>query len=115
MSAAALLRRARATLTDPAQWTKGALARNAEGYGRPTDADDAVCYCLQGAIEVNALECDDGVGIAFGYLRKALIPTCPDIIPVHIYNDAESTTHEDILVLLDRAIVLAESALGGKL
>jgi hypothetical protein len=37
--------------TDESKWTKGAYARDSEGYGVPPSSPDAVSWCLMGAVE----------------------------------------------------------------
>lgn len=36
----------------PEKWTKGAFARDANGYRATTNFKEAVCYCIHGALGV---------------------------------------------------------------
>ena len=47
----ALLVRARARIADPARWTQGAYARDAEGRQALPKSQDAVRWCALGALE----------------------------------------------------------------
>lgn len=82
----------RELLASPERWTKGALARDKFGNVTYYRANAAVCWCLLGALRK----------VAFGYdtedTRRALVICLDD------YNDARTTTHTDILRLLDIAI-----------
>ena len=98
-----VLRAARNLIKKPECWTQGASARDARGRSVQVGSKGAVRFCALGAIdrvcrppkiELNAA--------AHTGLRKG----APDV-PVSIFND--SSDHDEVLVLFDRAIELAES------
>lgn len=95
-----ILRRARERLSDPARWTQGAYARDADGFTTAMYDDDAVCWCLVGAIskETNILNLPwygDGEK-AVNFLSKQVSTLVSE------FNDTH--THGEVLALLDRAI-----------
>jgi hypothetical protein len=51
IGAVELLRRVRDLLSDPAKWTQGATARDANGQPTDMNGKSAVCWCLSGALE----------------------------------------------------------------
>jgi hypothetical protein len=93
------LRAARALLTDPAKWTRGAFARDGAGCSVPPSSDHAVAWCAEGAL----LRAASYNPETFGLLAKAgpLRYGLPD------YND-DLETHAELLAWFDRAIDLAE-------
>lgn len=110
-----VLRAMRDLLSNPDAWTQGVLARDFIGSEIEPLADEARCWCLIGAI------CKVGhVSIGYGHpaydelldtLRErdeaaqlviAAEMDIEDLVPV--YNDAQDTTHADVLALIDATI-----------
>ena len=93
---------AREILSDPNRWTREFQARDEQGSPVGWDDDEAVCFCLMGAIN----RANWGVARydrapayeAMDELDKVLDNAIP------VFNDRSSTTHEDILKALDAAI-----------
>lgn len=76
-------------LADPASWTKGEFARNANGYPVLSRSNEACCWCLAGAVNVcyeNNLEIRD--------MLKTRLGTY-----ISIWNDAPERTHADVINL----------------
>lgn len=102
-----VLRGARELLSEPERWTKDAGARDAKGAPCGWDAEDASCWCLDGALcrlayRNNAAAYQE----AGAALRKFVLDDYDSYVD---FND--SRTHSEVLALLDRAIA-AEEALG---
>jgi hypothetical protein len=93
------LKAARALLTDPAKWTRGAFARNEDGCSVPPGSDNAVAWCAEGAL----LRCTFYTKEAFGFLAMS----GPERFGIPDYND-DLETHAELLAWFDRAILLAE-------
>lgn len=109
MTPSEVLRAARAKIEDERCWTKGASARDADGYPLSPYAPDAVCFCAFGAV-LNAL--DDRCVVAADaapFIRFLRLET---VGPVSFFNDTH--THADVLALFDRAIAAAERAERGE-
>ncbi len=98
-----VLKGARELLSDEKRWTKGALARDKDGHETGIAVDpDAVCWCAYGAIE----HCNkEGYGAEIAMNRVVRGLGWPSI---GAFNDADSTTHADVLALFDRAIASLE-------
>ena len=79
-------------------WTRGAYARDAQGFSCHGGAQEAVCWCLEGAIRAEGSE---------NLVRILLRPYVDDIVP---FNDSHSK--EEVLAVLDAAI--ADQASGKK-
>ena len=98
----------RELLTPEARWTKYKLAKDADGYGTGPVEDDAVCWCLEGAI----VYANGGLDSAFDEIEKALIPFLPvEHISIVAFNDADETFHGNVIELLDTAISYLETQL----
>lgn len=95
-----ILTSARAILAEPSSWTQGVYARDKNNELTDPDDDDATCFCLWGALKAAASrfpvappwQVQVDAYNAFG------IPDIPE------FNDAASTTHADVLNVLDEAI-----------
>lgn len=112
-----ILKGTRELLSDPARWTKGQFARDKGGFVTRLTSNDAVCWCVRGAI----LKTYDDHGLFFldlFYLSTRLIERAlpADLVskskedgkdPIVDFNDDPNTTHEDVLKVLDKAIELA--------
>lgn len=103
------LKEVRELLTDPKHFTQNEMARNE--YDEPTypNAENAMCWCLEGAIckvyGAEYLNNFDGSNSLWNYLRDVLIHSFPRN---HVngvlwrYNDFRG--YEAVLKLLDKAI-----------
>ncbi len=86
-------------LAEPPSWTKGKSARNAEGNRTEPTRDDAVCWCLLGAIyRITNYDCN--LFIVINNIMRGLVNNTA----ITAYNDNPTTTHADILKLIDAAI-----------
>jgi hypothetical protein len=111
----------RKLLSDPARWYKGNWT-NIDDYGDLSDLqerkDDPNCQvCLLGAFYACSDIGDDVEGFyGFDSAANGLLSDClPDSAKDSLgdkwtptFNDAASTTHEDVLKVLDCAIAKAE-------
>jgi len=96
-----LLEKARELISDPARWTKGAVARDLNGEPIEEFSSDAVCFCSIGVVS--------SVANCLGLFNSTthLLDRCagkrgyPNILS---FNDAPTTTHEDIVSLFQEAI-----------
>ena len=101
MTPAERLRAARALLTPPGAWTRGALARDREGNRVECDSVRAVCWCAGGAISRATDRRDNET--EWRLLTKVVG------FPVSFWNDAPGRTQADVLAALDAAIELAKA------
>lgn len=113
---------AKALIADPAKWTKGALARRADGSegspalrsyypGGPVMVDETLtCFCTFGAIlrvAGDALATDSPSTIALGIFMR--VNQRYENEPIGKFNDDPSTTHADIMLAFDKAIDYART------
>ena len=96
------LKAVRELLSVPERWTKKADARDDMGRVVFFDSDDAASWCLVGAVEH---QCHRLRRPRFALLnalkrRGGIYP----LMTLQEFNDAETTTHADVLALLDEAI-----------
>lgn len=94
------LRAAKALIDTPEKWTKGTLARDSIGISVLVRSDDAVCFCVLGALGRAATE----TGPHVWAIRDSL--PAP-YLAVSKFNDDPTTTHADVMALFDRAIARA--------
>ena len=88
---------ARRLINDPNNWIKGHLAQNASGTAvDPTD-ESACKFCAVGAIQAASpmLDNEQWAVSEIEFVNR---------IALLWYNDYQSTTHQDVLVLFDKAI-----------
>lgn len=86
-------------LADPKRWTKWAYARDVNGNGVKPESDDAVCWCIKGAI----IKCYGGSFAQYGKQRNKVVDKLEelyDILQIHEFNDCIGTTHEQVVSLL---------------
>lgn len=102
-AALAGLKAMRELLSDPARWTKGTEARNAKGRPVRPWWKSATCWCLLGAPHAGARRCYRNAVQEEMALRSAL----GGKKAISGFNDDPTTTHADILALLDREIAAA--------
>ena len=128
MNTTELLEASLATLSDPARWTKGTVGRDRNGKAVDCAWDpSAVCYCLSGALWMNAYHAIPGtmereasdrrvlVYGAMGELRRAIAPVSAewakltgtqieDMEAIADFNDHDLTEHHHVIDVLDKAI-----------
>ena len=101
MNAEAVLRDARMRLENPEAWTRGALARKANGDNCNTRSEHAVSWCPLGAIFCTPTD---------GRTRNVAVRRLADVISdsttysIAAWSDALGRTHEEVLAAFDRAI-----------
>lgn len=104
------LYRAREILSNPDRWTKGAYARTA-GDNETDEPSEAYRYCLVGAC---AADDHDVYNVERGpvayYIMKVIQEQFPDKYregrrTIDDFNDDLETTHDDILMVLDKTIL----------
>lgn len=94
------LQQVRDLLADPKRWTQGSYARDADGNPLSYRHPDAVCLCLDGAVIEIA---GDTEGARYTEMQ-AHLEAQNDGNNYANFNDAEDTTHADVLAFLDKAI-----------
>ena len=109
MKPKAILGSARAFLSKPQSWSQDAFAYDQTDTRVSYDAKSACSWCLEGAIRRAARR-----GSASETNLERAIALVRDIIhvPGHYptiqgWNDRASTTHREVLAVLDRAIAAA--------
>lgn len=95
------LKAARQLISDPAKWTQGELARDADGKQVPPLDDNATCWCSIGALRKAA-----GFGDIYKGPFGALYFKVPTKGSVSDFNDTH--THAEVLALFDAAIAELE-------
>lgn len=101
-----ILRKVKSLLASEAQWTREHYARSAVGESRRGLSDDAVCWCLQGAIDRAAWELT-GMGYsseAEFFVFEAILSHNPLHAGIIQFNDDPITKFSDVQKVLDRAI-----------
>ena len=93
------LRNIRALLADPAHWTQGTNARDADGFPvDPIDDSAATAWCLQGAMYRGSGGADTLS------VRAALADQLSAFYCLTNWNDTATRTHAEVLALIDRAL-----------
>jgi hypothetical protein len=82
-------------LSKPEAWTKGVYARSRDGASCPAGSDEAVAWCLDGAMD----RCHPNDWIE---ARRKLRELLPDIASFH-WNDKPERTHAEVLALVQKA------------
>jgi hypothetical protein len=95
------LKAARDLISDPARWTQGCAARNANGESVDLMDEPAVCWCALGAIARTELVRGSGISDA----SKALRRVTPFGLVAH-FNDTHD--HAEVIALFDAAIAELE-------
>lgn len=108
---------ARTLIQQPGSWTKGAFARTDSGNLIDAKSRNATCFCAEGAL-IHAQGAPDSSAmhesLAHAYLNHVMAPSNGDIEDdtfVVGRNDLSRTTHRQILMHFDMAIVLVEDEL----
>lgn len=83
-------------IATPDKWTKGEMAKDADGFPVFSTQDSAVCWCLLGAIN-RACGIDANRVVIFNKLGFKKINELTD------WNDAPERTHSDVLARLKGA------------
>ncbi len=100
----AVLIYARELLTDAAHWAKGFYAYDASGEMCGSYDDEAVCFCLQGAINRAIKHLGYYEPFATAQMIIQEIDTMfPEKSVVH-WNDQKERTHGEVLAKLDELI-----------
>jgi hypothetical protein len=101
-----VLKAARALIADPKHWTQGELARDADGNPEDEYQPEAVCFCSVGALMRAARVVGDDLNEArFGaFTQVGNITLDLRGLTIVEFNDAEDTTHADVLAVFDKAI-----------
>lgn len=101
-SALKVLVSARELLSDEKRWTRHRYARDAAGDNAMLSGKKAVCWCLTGAVLNSPLRSshqDIALDLIHGVVGGSIFG----------FNDDPTTTHADILRVLDAAIEKAQS------
>lgn len=103
-----VLREVRKLLADEWKWTKNSSAKNEEGCRVPALHKSASCWCLLGAIDKFAhVDTSGELHAACSESLRNLLPgsySRTNSISIVLFNDSSTTTHKDVLRLLDEAI-----------
>jgi hypothetical protein len=116
MKASEVLRAAAEKIATPEKWTRCALARDSDGHRQTgyagARAPESVCWCLEGALlAASPPDPDDDTDVdgeafdrAFEYVQ---LSTGDE--KLHVWNDRDGRTHQEVLAALTKAAELAES------
>ena len=109
-TAAEILADERKFIEDPDGWTRGALARDANGRQVATQSPNAVSFCAVGACRKAVHNAGyDNVFLYDGYYAvRDTLDECTEFFDVINMNDRYDTTHEDVLKAFDCAIKKAK-------
>lgn len=97
-----ILEKARALITDPKHWTRGKFARDTCGSSVSVDSSTATCFCTVGAVYRVSASVTVGHHEALDLLANELDQLGRPSRSIPTFND--SSTHEQVLALFDRAI-----------
>lgn len=106
-----ILEEIKAVIDTPEKWTQGTQARDKEGNKVALFNSDAVSFCLIGAmvkVKFNTNFPDDEVGYrhyAYGQAEKLLMAESGGRA---WFNDKATTSHEDVIRLIDSCILKAK-------
>lgn len=100
---AEVLRKARAKIEKPENWTQGQLARDPSGEPTSVSDPDAASWCLLGA--VRSTQESPEVRIS---ARLALEVAMGGWCDIAVFND--NHTHAEVLSVFDRAIAAEEAS-----
>ena len=98
------LKAARDLISDPARWTQGALARDANGNEIDSTDNGAICWCSFGAIQVYTQK--KWLTDVDHYLQKV----CCELFDTSAERYNDTHTHAEVLALFDAAIAELEGA-----
>ena len=97
------LKRVRDRITKPENWCWHSFAQDSAGKTVRLDSEDAICWCLDGAL---GRECGDDGDLHYScsqLLRRAIRKVRPKD-PCGLINYNDNSTHAEVLALLDHAI-----------
>lgn len=100
------LKAVRELLSQSKHWTQNWYAKDAKGFACAPSDNDAICWCLVGALE-RIVGDGDHANPLLRWLRMEL-PAGE--MSVSKWNDKRGRTHAEVLDLLDRVIATAEAA-----
>lgn len=80
-------------LADPSKWTQGVMARDAQGNEVSPQDENAICFCLLGALEKCNYEHKQ-------HLLYRVLRVEYDEYSIVSFNDSPRRTHEEVLNLL---------------
>lgn len=95
------LKAARQLISDPAKWTQGEYARDADGNEVKTWSENATCFCAYGAIQ-RVTEREDSEADYF------LFKACSERFGMSVTIVSDTHTHAEVLALFDAAIAELE-------
>ena len=103
---------AKKRISDPRRWTKGAWARDLNHVPCASSSSEACSWCAIGAVAAATTKLHNRLDSPYSVLASAKADamlklaafTPVEGICVAVFNDNESTTHEDIMKLFDKAI-----------
>jgi hypothetical protein len=98
-----ILRQARELISDPAHWTQGEYARDADGNFAAVYDPAAVCFCSLGAI-AKVMNISDPDAVSLFEPAEILDDICFAKCGVKAYGFNDSHTHAEVLSLFDAAI-----------
>lgn len=119
-----VLERALDLLSDPAKWTKSALAKDAIGKSVQPYEPTATCFCMMGAMEraargilenhqirefyanEHALDAEVEAQIMVSHVLKAR----RGIYSIPGFNDHYNTTHDEVVSIMTEALAKAREA-----
>jgi len=88
-------------LDKPGAWTQGVFALDSEGNETYSAGDDAVCWCVLGALNrVKALD-----GSPYSFLGQVI-----GVSPIDVWNDDPTRTQSEVVSALRKASELAQRA-----
>jgi hypothetical protein len=91
----------RELLKSPDSWCKDNFAKNKDGNGVSFQSEQACKFCLLGAF--HKVTDNDGY-IRYDDMKREFKKIINWSTPIDILNDAETTTHYDIIKWLDKCI-----------
>ena len=91
----------RTLLIPETAWTKGAAALDEDGVVALSIDDEAVCFCLYGAARRIAIlePIPEEVDVVTFVIENLKVDGYENFAT---FNDAEETTHQDVLAFIDR-------------
>lgn len=90
-------------LTDESRWCKGHVARNKYGEKEDIESEQAVCWCLSGAIG-KCYPYKDRNAISLK-IRDAIVKHLGYVLGTIAFNDDKKTTFEDVRKVIELADV----------
>lgn len=115
------LKATRALISEPERWSKGASAKDVNGWPVATLSSTAKTFCLDGACHLSTVGQSGRLFASstssffqrYMDIQQALQAQIPSLSAGYIdywtWNDRPSTRHEDVLAVLDRAIAAEEA------